>query len=255
VIDGKRKDWAPWATTITPPVSVHSHHNGGNQQALFLIVQDGGIYYHTRAMGFEFAEQPALIQARGKRSWHRPPADVSVQLQVRSLHPALGAEVRGIDMRAPLDPATFQALHDVWMQHLVLVFPGQHITDAEHVEIHPQLRRAGDLPIRRSFGSRRMKEIFRVSNVDDDGNLMTPDHQTGEARVALAQFWHNRQQLSHQSMRRFSAAWRGDQPHRRRDLSSPTCTPCMTRCPTHSSARCKGARRSTTSAHLHTLPR
>jgi gentisate 1,2-dioxygenase len=59
VIDGKRKDWAPWATTITPPVSVHSHHNGGNEQALFLIVQDGGIYYHTRAMGFEFAEHPA----------------------------------------------------------------------------------------------------------------------------------------------------------------------------------------------------
>jgi gentisate 1,2-dioxygenase len=58
VIDGKRKDWAPWATTITPPVSVHSHHNGGNAQALFLIVQDGGIYYHTRAMGFEFAEHP-----------------------------------------------------------------------------------------------------------------------------------------------------------------------------------------------------
>ena len=59
VIDGKRKDWAPWATTITPPVSVHSHHNGGNEQALFLIVHDGGIYYHTRAMGFEFAEHPA----------------------------------------------------------------------------------------------------------------------------------------------------------------------------------------------------
>jgi gentisate 1,2-dioxygenase len=59
VIDGRRKDWAPWATTITPPVAVHSHHNGGNEQALFLIVQDGGLYYHTRAMGFEFAEHPA----------------------------------------------------------------------------------------------------------------------------------------------------------------------------------------------------
>ncbi len=58
VIDGKRKDWAPWATTITPPVSVHSHHNGGNERALFLIIQDGGIYYHARAMGFEFVEQP-----------------------------------------------------------------------------------------------------------------------------------------------------------------------------------------------------
>jgi gentisate 1,2-dioxygenase len=59
LIDGRRKDWAPWATTITPPVAVHSHHNGGNERALFLIVQDGGLYYHTRAMGFEFAEYPA----------------------------------------------------------------------------------------------------------------------------------------------------------------------------------------------------
>ncbi len=59
MIDGRRKDWAPWATTITPPVSVHSHHNGGNEQALFLIIQDGGIYYHARAMGFEFTDQPA----------------------------------------------------------------------------------------------------------------------------------------------------------------------------------------------------
>lgn len=58
IMDGRRKDWAPWATTITPPVSVHSHHNEGNERAMFLIVQDGGIFYHTRAMGFEFAEQP-----------------------------------------------------------------------------------------------------------------------------------------------------------------------------------------------------
>lgn len=56
MIDGNRKDWAPWATTITPPVAVHSHHNGGNRRARFLIVQDGGFYYHTRAMGFEFVD-------------------------------------------------------------------------------------------------------------------------------------------------------------------------------------------------------
>ena len=55
-IDGERKDWAPWATTITPPVSVHSHHNDGDELAMFLIVQDGGLYYHARAMGFEFVD-------------------------------------------------------------------------------------------------------------------------------------------------------------------------------------------------------
>jgi gentisate 1,2-dioxygenase len=59
IMDGKRKDWAQWATSITPPEAVHSHHNGGNDQAMFLIVQDGGLFYHARAMGFEFAEQPA----------------------------------------------------------------------------------------------------------------------------------------------------------------------------------------------------
>lgn len=62
-IDGRRKEWAPFATTITPPTSVHSHHNAGDKLAKFLIVQDGGIYYYTRALGFEFAEHPAAAKA------------------------------------------------------------------------------------------------------------------------------------------------------------------------------------------------
>ena len=56
IVDGRRKDWSPWATTITPATAFHSHHNGGDKTAMFLIVQDGGIYYHTRALGFEFAD-------------------------------------------------------------------------------------------------------------------------------------------------------------------------------------------------------
>lgn len=53
MIDGRRKDWSQWATTITPPTAVHSHHNAGSKRALFFIVQDGGIYSFTRALGFE----------------------------------------------------------------------------------------------------------------------------------------------------------------------------------------------------------
>ena len=55
MIDGRRKDWRPWATTVTPPGAVHSHHNDGERRALFLIVQDGGLYYQARAMGFALA--------------------------------------------------------------------------------------------------------------------------------------------------------------------------------------------------------
>ena len=51
-----RVDWSPFATMVTPPAEVHSHHNGGPRPARFLIVQDGGWHYHARTMGFEFAE-------------------------------------------------------------------------------------------------------------------------------------------------------------------------------------------------------
>jgi alpha-ketoglutarate-dependent taurine dioxygenase len=110
------------------------------------------------------------------------------RLTVRKLHPALGAEVRGVDMRRPLDAASFRELHDIWMQHLVLVFPDQHVTDAEHVAF---TRYFGEPEIfhQKIIRSERVKEIFRVSNVDEAGVLMPPDHPVAQ-QVALAQFWH-----------------------------------------------------------------
>lgn len=56
LIDGRRADWTPWATLVTPPGSAHSHHNGGRERALFLIVQDGGLHYHARTMDFAFLD-------------------------------------------------------------------------------------------------------------------------------------------------------------------------------------------------------
>lgn len=54
MVDGQRKDWSQWATTVTPPGALHSHHNDGDERAQILIVQDGGLYTHTRTMGFSF---------------------------------------------------------------------------------------------------------------------------------------------------------------------------------------------------------
>lgn len=113
---------------------------------------------------------------------------ISEKLQIRALHPALGAEIRGVDMRRPLEAEALQAVHDAWMRHLVLVFPEQHITDEEHVQFthcfgEPEIFHQDIIK------SRRVREIFRVSNVDDDGNLMPPDHPTVK-QVSLAQFWH-----------------------------------------------------------------
>lgn len=54
MIEGARVDWEPHAVMITPPAAFHSHHNDGTRLALFLIVQDGGLHYHCRTMGFSF---------------------------------------------------------------------------------------------------------------------------------------------------------------------------------------------------------
>lgn len=53
MVDGRAVAWERWSTMVTPPGAPHSHHNGGRaRRALFLIVQDGQLYYRARTMGF-----------------------------------------------------------------------------------------------------------------------------------------------------------------------------------------------------------
>ena len=111
----------------------------------------------------------------------------TTRLSVKKLHPALGAEVRGVDARHA-SAEVLKQVHELWMEHLVLVFPEQHVTDEEHVAFTRQL---GEPEIfhQEIIRSKRVREIFRVSNVDDEGVLMPPDHPVAR-QVALAQFWH-----------------------------------------------------------------
>ena len=50
-------------------------------------------------------------------------------ITVKPRHPALGAEIRGVDMTRPVDADAVKQVHDAWMKHLVVVFPNQQITD------------------------------------------------------------------------------------------------------------------------------
>ncbi len=47
---------------------------------------------------------------------------------------ALGAEVTGIDLAQPLARADFEAIQEAWHQHLVLIFPDQHMTPGQQIE-------------------------------------------------------------------------------------------------------------------------
>lgn len=56
MVDGERKNWSQHAVMVTPPGAVHSHHNDGPKRMECLIVQDGGLYYHGRTIGFAYAD-------------------------------------------------------------------------------------------------------------------------------------------------------------------------------------------------------
>ena len=109
-------------------------------------------------------------------------------LQVTRRHPLIGTEVRGISLSEPMDDATFAALYELWMQHLVLIFPGQPISDDEHIAFG---RKFGELEFHPSLAHRasKNKEIYRVSNVDESGKIIPPK-ETAWQYINLSWLWH-----------------------------------------------------------------
>lgn len=52
-------------------------------------------------------------------------------LQIEPSGGACGARITGVDLKAPLDPATVAAIRAAWLKHHVLAFPDQYLNDDE----------------------------------------------------------------------------------------------------------------------------
>ena len=102
------------------------------------------------------------------------------RLEIVPCAAALGAEIRGVDLRR-LDDATFKALHTAWLEHVLLVFRGQSLAAEDIVAL---VRRFGT-PVtssklhQRSLHERTPSaalslppEITVVSNVRDGGKAI-----------------------------------------------------------------------------------
>ena len=111
-----------------------------------------------------------------------------MNIKVEKLHPVIGAKVTGIDWSGPLDEGTIAALKSAFARHHVLLFPNGDISDETHVafsrcfsdlEVFPQ----GDM------GTARLPEIYRVSNVDDNNQILPVESDTARYQ-SLTQMWH-----------------------------------------------------------------
>ena len=91
-------------------------------------------------------------------------------VRARATAAALGAEVQGVDLRA-LDDDVFAAIHQAWIDHQVLLFRDQALTDDDLVAFSLRFGELDEAPIQET-GRRFVEgypEIYVVSNVVRDG--------------------------------------------------------------------------------------
>ncbi len=108
-------------------------------------------------------------------------------VSIRKLHPLIGAEVTGVDLRRPGE-GDLRAIEAAWREHAVLVFPGQPISDEQQVAFS---RHFGELEIfpQSANRSNTRPEIFRVTNVGDDDRIR-PVESEGGRYSTLIWVWH-----------------------------------------------------------------
>jgi len=103
-------------------------------------------------------------------------------------HPLIGSEIRGVDLSRPLAREELAELEAIWMEHPMLVFPEQALTDEQQIAF---ARNFGDLEIHPSVAHRSSAhpEIYRVSNVDEQGDIL-PSESSEWQYMELTWLWH-----------------------------------------------------------------
>lgn len=101
------------------------------------------------------------------------------KISIQPVGYALGAKVTGIDLTEPISDDDFNAIYESWLQHIVLVFPGQKIGPNELANF---TQRFGELDTYDSQPFNRhpdYKEVMVLSNRRSNG-VLPQTHNAGQ---------------------------------------------------------------------------
>jgi len=92
-------------------------------------------------------------------------------IDIIPLSDAIGAEVRGLDLREPLDAATRDAVEAAWYEHIVLAFRGQDLSFDQQKAFASQF---GEISIRGGDSATSVEKalsenVMLVSNIRENG--------------------------------------------------------------------------------------
>ncbi|MGE0679717.1 MAG: TauD/TfdA dioxygenase family protein [Candidatus Binatia bacterium] len=98
------------------------------------------------------------------------PSNSTVHLQVIPTSGALGAEIRGLDLAQALSPEAVYGVRQALLDHCVLFFRNQHISEADQVRFTSYFGQ----PVEhvREQPDRPVKEIFYISNIVENNHAI-----------------------------------------------------------------------------------
>ena len=78
------------------------------------------------------------------------------RFEVVPLTKHIGAELRGIDLRETPDQETVRAIYQAWLDHLVLIFPGQNLSQEDFMRVTAISASSETCHVRRNTARRAM---------------------------------------------------------------------------------------------------
>ncbi len=102
----------------------------------------------------------------------------------------IGARIFDVDLSRDLDDAAIADILDVWWARGVLVFPGQHLDERAQLAFCSRIGEVTQLgaDVYDGFAG-HLHGVAELSNVDDDGNVMTGDAERIQVLMAT-EAWH-----------------------------------------------------------------
>jgi alpha-ketoglutarate-dependent taurine dioxygenase len=101
----------------------------------------------------------------------RVSAAASSTVEVRALSPALGAAITGVDLSAPIDDDTFAVIREAFLDHCMLVFPGQHLAPPAQEAFGRRFGQPLVVPYLAKHAVTGHPAILRVTNMGKAGTL------------------------------------------------------------------------------------
>ena len=92
--------------------------------------------------------------------------------RLRALSPNIGVEVEGVDLRQPMDDATFRAIEAAWHANCIILFRDQSLDENQQVAFASRFGPLAQVLNKHGGASKHHPGVMFISNIRENGQLI-----------------------------------------------------------------------------------